>query len=134
MRVPILVFALLLAGAAPAHAASAPRFAGAWKGTWKYIAAGGAQPQLGIGAKFKTEGDFVTAKGATVFDYSFGGGKFKLKRHGAVLRGGLNKSGCSKGWTRPVVTLKSRRSFVAEPSSPSRIPVQCAIVMLSPGV
>jgi PKD domain len=113
IRAALLTAALLLLGVAPAHAAL-PRFAGPWKGTARYVASGGAQPKLGLGAKLKAQGDLYTSKGRTVLDFPLAGGKLEMKRHGSSLRGRLSKSSCPKGWTRPVVTLKPTKSVTFE--------------------
>jgi PKD domain len=113
IRAAILTGALLLLGVAPAQAAL-PRFAGPWKGTAKYVASGGAQSKLGLGAKFKTEGEFYASKGRTLFKFPLAGGKLSMKRHGSSLRGRFSKSSCPKGWTRPVVTLRPTKSVTLE--------------------
>jgi hypothetical protein len=108
IRVAVLAVALFLLGALPAQAAAAPRFAGAWKGSWKYIKAGGAQPKIGLGFKGKISGDFSPGRGFTAFDLPFGGGKFKLKRHGSTLRGKRPQRHC--GGAGYVVSIKPTRS------------------------
>jgi hypothetical protein len=114
IRVAALTGALLLLGVAPAHAAL-PRFAGPWKGTWKYVAAGGAQPKLGLGVKVKTSGDFYSSKGRTVFNFPFGGGKLKMKRRGSALRGVWLQRKCNgRGYDKDVTTVKATRTVKFE--------------------
>ena len=112
IRVAVLTVAILLLGAAPAQAA--PRLLGHWKGTWKYIKAGGAQPKIGLGFKGKISGDFSPGKGFTRFDFPFGGGKFKLKRHGSTLRGRRPQHGCGRAGY--AVSIKPTRSVKFEGS------------------
>jgi hypothetical protein len=112
LRVAVVVAALLLVGLVPAQAGAAPRFAGAWKGTWKYVKAGGAQPQIGIGYTGKIDGDFLTVKGATIFDFPFGGGEIKLRRRSANLVGTWKKWRCKAqgGYIKNVVSVRATRS------------------------
>ena len=113
-RAAVLTGAILLLGVAPAQAAL-PRFAGPWKGTWKYVAAGGAQPKLGLGVKFKTAGDFYASKGRTIFNFGFGGGKLKMKRHGSSLRGVYLLRKCNgRGYNKDVTTVKATRTVTFE--------------------
>jgi chitodextrinase len=112
--VAALTGALLLLGVAPAQAAL-PRFAGPWKGTAKYAAAGGAQPKLGLGVKLKTEGDFYASKGRTVFNFGLGGGKLKMKRKGSSLRGTWLLRKCNgRGYQKDVTTVKATRTVTFE--------------------
>jgi PKD domain len=111
LRVAILTGALLLLASGPAQAATS-RFAGAWKGSRKLVKVGGATPKIGIGFKWRESGEFSPRKGYTLFDYPFGGGKFKLRRHGSTLRGKRPARHCGAGGYS--VSLKPTRSVKFE--------------------